>query len=43
VAMFITSLLSVALFVLVWAIERAVLPWYYSASRQQQWEDQGIY
>jgi ABC-type nitrate/sulfonate/bicarbonate transport system permease component len=43
VAMFITSLLSIALFVLVWAIERAVLPWYYSTSRQEQWEDQGIY
>jgi ABC-type nitrate/sulfonate/bicarbonate transport system permease component len=43
VAMFITSLLSIGLFVLVWGIERAVLPWYHSASRQQQWEDQGIY
>ena len=43
VAMIITSLLSVALFVVVWGIERAALPWYYSKSRQQQWEDQGIY
>lgn len=42
-AMFITSLLSVALFVVVHGIERVALPWYHSAERQEQWEGQGIY
>jgi len=42
-AMFVTSLLSVALFMLVYGIERIALPWYYSAQRKEQWEDQGIY
>lgn len=42
-AMFITSLLSVALFVLVYGIERATLPWYHSAQRREQWQGQGIY
>jgi ABC-type nitrate/sulfonate/bicarbonate transport system permease component len=42
-AMFVTSLLSVALFVVVYAIERAILPWYHSAQRKEQWEGQGIY
>jgi len=42
-AMFITSLLSVALFLLVRAIERLALPWYYSSQRQEHWEGQGIY
>jgi ABC-type nitrate/sulfonate/bicarbonate transport system permease component len=42
-AMFITSLLSVALFVLVYGIERVSLPWYHSAQRREQWEGQGIY
>ena len=42
-AMFITSLLSVALFVLVYGIERLTLPWYHSAQRKEQWEGQGIY
>jgi len=42
-AMFITSLLSVALFALVYAIERVTLPWYHSAQRKEQWEGQGIY
>jgi ABC-type nitrate/sulfonate/bicarbonate transport system permease component len=42
-AMFITSLLSVALFMLVYGIERVSLPWYYSAQRKEQWEGQGIY
>ena len=41
--MFITSLLSVALFVLVYGLERLTLPWYHSAQREQQWEGQGIY
>lgn len=42
-AMFITSLLSVALFMLVYFIERVTLPWYHSAQRREQWEGQGIY
>jgi len=42
-AMFVTSLLSVALFMLVRAIERISLPWYYSSQRREQWEGQGIY
>lgn len=42
-AMLITSLLSVALFMLVYFLERISLPWYYSAQRQEQWEGQGIY
>ncbi|MFC2019333.1 ABC transporter permease [Chloroflexota bacterium] len=43
VAMFITSLLSIALFMLVYGIERVVLPWYHSAKRKEQWEEPGIY
>ena len=43
VAMFITSLLSIALFMLVYYIERLVLPWYYSAQRTEQWDGIGIY
>jgi ABC-type nitrate/sulfonate/bicarbonate transport system permease component len=39
----ITSLLSIGLFALIWLIERAALPWYYSASRAAQWEEPGIY
>jgi len=42
-AMFVTSLLSVALFVLVYGLERVALPWYYSTERKEQWDDQGIY
>jgi len=42
-AMFITSLLSIALFMLVFYIERLVLPWYYSKQRTEQWEESGIY
>ncbi len=42
-AMFITSLLSIALFALVYGIERMTLPWYHSAQRKEQWEGQGIY
>jgi len=41
-AMFITSLLSVALFLLATGLERIVLPWYHSR-RRQQWHGQGIY
>ena len=43
VAMLITTLLSIGLFVLVYLIERAALPWYYSAQRAEQWEETGIY
>jgi ABC-type nitrate/sulfonate/bicarbonate transport system permease component len=42
-AMLVTSLLSVALFVLVYAIERITLPWYHSAQRREHWQGQGIY
>jgi len=43
VGMLITTLLSIGLFTLVTLIERAVLPWYYSAQRVEQWEETGIY
>ncbi|MDD4877117.1 MAG: ABC transporter permease [Dehalococcoidales bacterium] len=43
VAMFITSLLSVTLFMLVYGIERLALPWYYSKQRTEQWDELGIY
>lgn len=43
VAMLITTLLSIGLFALVWLVERAALPWYYSAQRTEQWEETGIY
>jgi len=43
VAMFITSLLSIALFMLVYGLERMALPWYYSRQRTEQWNDIGIY
>ena len=43
VAMFITSLLSIALFMLVYYVERLVLPWYYSTQRTEQWDGLGIY
>ncbi|MBN2239829.1 MAG: ABC transporter permease [Dehalococcoidales bacterium] len=38
-AMFITSLLSVALFMLVYGLERIALPWYHSRQRTEQWEE----
>ncbi len=43
VAMFITSLLSIALFMTVYGIERLVLPWYHSRQRTEQWDGPGIY
>jgi len=43
VAMLITSLLSVALFILVYFIEHLALPWYYSKQRKEKWDDEGIY
>lgn len=42
-AMLVTSLLSIALFLLVYGLERVTLPWYHSAERREQWEGQGIY
>jgi len=42
-AMLVTSLLSIALFLLVYAIERVAVPWYHSLQRKEQWEGQGIY
>ncbi|MFO8064406.1 MAG: ABC transporter permease [Spirochaetota bacterium] len=43
IAMLITTLLSIGLFLVVFIIERLVLPWYYTAQRREQWEEQGIY
>lgn len=43
VAMLITSLLSIGLFMLVYGIERLALPWYYSAQRAEHWDGVGIY
>lgn len=43
VAIVITSALSIGLFALVYALERAVLPWYHTAQRRTQWEGEGIY
>jgi ABC-type nitrate/sulfonate/bicarbonate transport system permease component len=43
VAIVITSALSIGLFTLIYLIERAALPWYYSAQRIEQWEESGIY
>ena len=42
-AMLVTTLLSIALFVIVYVIERVALPWYYSSRREEQWDGQGIY
>ncbi len=35
----VTSLISVALFTLVAGLERLALPWYYTAARQERWEE----
>jgi ABC-type nitrate/sulfonate/bicarbonate transport system permease component len=43
VAMFITSLLSIALYTMVYGIERFALPWYHSTQRTEQWDGLGIY
>lgn len=43
VAIVITSAISIGLFSLIYLIERAVLPWYYSAQRMEQWEGEGIF
>jgi len=38
-AIAVTSLLSVALFLLVAAIERLAIPWYFAAAKREQWEE----
>ncbi len=43
VAILITTAISIGLFATLYLIERAVLPWYHSAQRSEQWEDAGIY
>lgn len=43
VAIVITSALSIGLFTLIYLIERAALPWYYSPQRVEQWEERGIF
>jgi ABC-type nitrate/sulfonate/bicarbonate transport system permease component len=43
VAIVITSIVSIGLFVLVYLVERAALPWYHSSQRVQQWDEPGIY
>lgn len=43
VAILITSAISIGLFALIYLLERAVLPWYYSAQRSEQWDDMGIF
>ena len=37
-AIIVTSLLSIALFLLVSGLERLLLPWYYTTKREEQWE-----
>jgi ABC-type nitrate/sulfonate/bicarbonate transport system permease component len=39
VAIAITALLSIILFALVAAIERLALPWYYTAAREERWQE----
>jgi ABC-type nitrate/sulfonate/bicarbonate transport system permease component len=43
VAILITTAISIGLFAALSLIERAVLPWYHSDQRSEQWEDAGIY
>jgi ABC-type nitrate/sulfonate/bicarbonate transport system permease component len=38
-AIAVTSLVSIALFLAVGAVERLALPWYYTAAREEQWEE----
>lgn len=38
-AIMVVSLLSIAMFLAVTALERALLPWYYTSARQEQWEE----
>lgn len=43
VGILITSAVSIGLFVLVTLIERAALPWFYTAQRTEEWEETGIF
>ena len=43
VAIVITSIISIGLFVLIYFLERLALPWYYSAQRSQHWDEEGIF
>ncbi len=43
VAILVSALLSIGLFVLVTLIERALLPWYFSTQRADQWQETGIF
>jgi ABC-type nitrate/sulfonate/bicarbonate transport system permease component len=43
VGILITSAVSIGLFILVTLIERAALPWFYTAQRTEQWEETGIF
>ncbi|MGQ9674476.1 MAG: ABC transporter permease [Chloroflexota bacterium] len=38
-AIMIVSLLSITMFLAVTTLERALLPWYYTSARQEQWEE----
>ncbi len=42
-AIVVTSVISIGLYTLVYALERAVLPWYHTAQREEHWEGTGIY
>ncbi|TET96765.1 MAG: ABC transporter permease [Anaerolineales bacterium] len=42
-AIVVTSVISIGLYTLVYALERAVLPWYHTAQREEHWEGAGIY
>lgn len=43
VAIVITSAISIGLFAMIYFLERAILPWYYSSVRREQWEGTGIF
>lgn len=43
VAILLTSAVSIGLFLLVSLIERAALPWYFTAQRQEHWDETGIF
>jgi ABC-type nitrate/sulfonate/bicarbonate transport system permease component len=43
VAIVITSAISIGLFLLIYLLERLVLPWYFSAQRSEHWDDVGIF
>lgn len=43
VAMLVTSLLSIGLFVIISVIERQALPWHFSSQKREQWQEPGIY